>query len=76
MELEKTIVYFKASLKTNDVIKKKGDQCHQQHQKCPPGDEDLLEDALIEAQQAIADIYEAFSHDRYSIDHLQQPEQS
>lgn len=66
MELEKTIVYFKASLKTNErVIKKLTSSTSNIKKYLEDEDlledtlEDLLEDTLIETQQAIemADIY-------------------
>ena len=58
MELEKTIVYFKASLKTNERVIKKLTSATSNIKKYLE-DEDLLEDTLIETQQAIemADIY-------------------
>ena len=58
MELEKTIVYFKASLKTNERVIKKLTSSSSNIKKYLE-DEDLLEDTLIETQQAIemADIY-------------------
>ncbi|KXT72589.1 Magnesium and cobalt transport protein CorA [Streptococcus sp. DD10] len=58
MELEKTIVYFKASLKTNERVIKKLTSPTSNVKKYLE-DEDLLEDTLIETQQAIemADIY-------------------
>ena len=58
MELEKTIVYFKASLKMNERIVKKLAGSASLLRKYEE-DEDLLEDTLIENQQAIemADIY-------------------
>lgn len=58
MELEKTIVYFKASLKMNERIVKKLAGSSSLLRKYEE-DEDLLEDTLIENQQAIemADIY-------------------
>ena len=58
MELEKTIVYFKASLKTNERVIKKLTSSTSNIKKYLE-DEDLLEDTLIETQQAIemADIY-------------------
>ena len=79
MELEKTIVYFKASLKTNERVIKKLTSATSNIKKYLE-DEDLLEDTLIETQQAIemADIYgnSPALHDRYlRINHLQQPEQ-
>ena len=79
MELEKTIVYFKASLKTNERVIKKLTVPLVTSKKYLE-DEDLLEDTLIETQQAIemADIYGNILplYDRYlRIDHLQQPEQ-
>ena len=57
MELEKTIVYFKASLKTNERVTRK--LISSSAIKKYTEDEDLLEDTLIETQQAIemADIY-------------------
>ena len=59
MELEKTIVYFKASLKTNERVIKKLTSANRTIKKYLE-DEDLLEDTLIETQQAIemAGIYE------------------
>ena len=59
MELEKTIVYFKASLKTNERVIKKLTSATSNIKKYLE-DEDLLEDTLIETQQAIemAGIYE------------------
>lgn len=58
MELEKTIVYFKASLKTNERVVRKLTSSSSSIKKYLE-DEDLLEDTLIETQQAIemADIY-------------------
>ena len=58
MELEKTIVYFKASLKMNERIVKKIINSSTILQKYEE-DEDLLDDTLVETQQAIemADIY-------------------
>lgn len=58
MELEKTIVYFKASLKTNERVVRKLTSSSSTIKKYLE-DEDLLEDTLIETQQAIemADIY-------------------
>ncbi|MDQ0222757.1 magnesium transporter CorA family protein [Streptococcus moroccensis] len=58
MELEKTIIYFKASLKTNERIVKKLTASSYLLKKYEE-DEDLLEDTLVETQQAIemADIY-------------------
>ncbi|WP_330843796.1 CorA family divalent cation transporter, partial [Streptococcus suis] len=58
MELEKTIVYFKASLKTNERLVKKLASSSRLLRKYEE-DEDLLEDTLVETQQAIemADIY-------------------
>lgn len=58
MELEKTIVYFKASLKMNERIVKKLAGSSSLLRKYEE-DEDLLEDTLVENQQAIemADIY-------------------
>ena len=58
MELEKTIVYFKASLKTNERLVKKMASSTRLLRKYEE-DEDLLEDTLVETQQAIemADIY-------------------
>ncbi|MBJ6746035.1 magnesium transporter CorA family protein [Streptococcus sp. 121] len=58
MELEKTIVYFKASLKTNERVVRKLTSPSSSIKKYLE-DEDLLEDTLIETQQAIemADIY-------------------
>ncbi|MET3558454.1 magnesium transporter [Streptococcus rupicaprae] len=58
MELEKTIIYFKASLKTNERIVKKLAASSFLLKKYEE-DEDLLEDTLVETQQAIemADIY-------------------
>ncbi|KXT91288.1 Magnesium and cobalt transport protein CorA [Streptococcus oralis] len=58
MELEKTIVYFKASLKTNERVIKKLTSATSNIKKYLE-DQDLLEDTLIETQQAIemADIY-------------------
>ena len=52
MELEKTIVYFKASLKTNERVIKKLTSATSNIKKYLE-DEDLLEDTLIETQQAI-----------------------
>ncbi|MGT2801513.1 magnesium transporter [Streptococcus henryi] len=59
MELEKSIVYLKASLKLNERIVKKLSSSTSSLKKYIE-DEDLLEDTLIETQQAIemADIYE------------------
>ncbi len=59
MELEKTIVYFKASLKTNERIVKKLATSSSLLRKYEE-DDDLLDDTLVETQQAIemADIYE------------------
>ena len=59
MELEKTIVYFKASLKTNERVIKKLTSATSNIKKYLE-DEDLLEDTLVETQQAIemAGIYE------------------
>lgn len=59
MELEKSIVYLKASLKFNERIVKKLSSSTSSLKKYI-GDEDLLEDTLIETQQAIemAGIYE------------------
>lgn len=59
MELEKSIVYLKASLKFNERIVKKL-ASHNSSLKKYVEDEDLLEDTLIETQQAIemAGIYE------------------
>ena len=51
MELEKTIVYFKASLKTNERVIKKLTSSTSNIKKYLE-DEDLLEDTLIETQQA------------------------
>ena len=58
MELEKTIVYFKTSLKTNERVIKKLTSATSNIKKYLE-DQDLLEDTLIETQQAIemADIY-------------------
>lgn len=58
MELEKTIIYFKASLKMNERIVKKLVASTYLLKKYEE-DEDLLEDTLVETQQAIemADIY-------------------
>ncbi|KXT78043.1 magnesium transporter CorA family protein [Streptococcus sp. DD13] len=58
MELEKTIVYFKASLKMNERIAKKLANSTTILRKYEE-DEDLLDDTLVETQQAIemADIY-------------------
>ena len=63
MELEKTIVYFKASLKTNERVIKKLTSSTSNIKKYLE-DEDLLEDTLIETQQAIemADIYGNILH--------------
>ena len=63
MELEKTIVYFKASLKTNERVIKKLTNATSNIKKYLE-DEDLLEDTLIETQQAIemADIYGNILH--------------
>lgn len=63
MELEKTIVYFKASLKTNERVIKKLTSSSSNIKKYLE-DEDLLEDTLIETQQAIemADIYGNILH--------------
>merc|ERR1711977_691391 len=63
MELEKTIVYFKASLKTNERVIKKLASSTSNIKKYLE-DEDLLEDTLIETQQAIemADIYGNILH--------------
>lgn len=59
MELEKSIVYLKASLKFNERIVKKLSSSTSSLKKYIE-DEDLLEDTLIETQQAIemAGIYE------------------
>lgn len=59
MELEKSIVYLKASLKFNERIVKKLSSSTSSLKKYIK-DEDLLEDTLIETQQAIemAGIYE------------------
>ena len=59
MELEKSIVYLKASLKFNERIVKKLSSSTSSLKKYIE-DEDLLEDTLIETQQAIemASIYE------------------
>ena len=59
MELEKSIVYSKASLKFNERIVKKLSSSNSSLKKYIE-DEDLLEDTLIETQQAIemAGIYE------------------
>lgn len=59
MELEKSIVYLKASLKFNERIVKKLSSSTSSLKKYVE-DEDLLEDTLIETQQAIemAGIYE------------------
>ncbi|MFV8214623.1 magnesium transporter CorA family protein, partial [Streptococcus pluranimalium] len=59
MELEKSIVYLKASLKMNERIVKKLSSNTSSLKKYVE-DEDLLEDTLIETQQAIemAGIYE------------------
>ena len=59
MELEKSIVYLKASLKMNERIVKKLSSNSSSLRKYVE-DEDLLEDTLIETQQAIemAGIYE------------------
>ncbi|MFS1663598.1 magnesium transporter CorA family protein [Streptococcus sp. zg-JUN1979] len=59
MELEKSIVYLKASLKMNERIVKKLSSNASSLKKYIE-DEDLLEDTLIETQQAIemASIYE------------------
>ena len=59
MELEKSIVYLKASLKMNERIVKKLSGNASSLKKYIE-DEDLLEDTLIETQQAIemATIYE------------------
>ena len=59
MELEKAIVYWKASLKFNERIVKKLSSSTSSLKKYIE-DEDLLEDTLIETQQAIemAGIYE------------------
>ena len=51
MELEKTIVYFKASLKTNERLVKKLASSTRLLRKYEE-DEDLLEDVIIENQQA------------------------
>lgn len=58
MELGKTIVYFQASLKTNERIVKKLIASSRILKKYEE-DEDLLEDTLIDTQQALemADIY-------------------
>ena len=52
MELEKTIVYFKASLKTNERLVKKLASSTRLLRKYEE-DEDLLEDVMIEIHQAI-----------------------
>ncbi len=59
MELEKTIIYFKASLKMNERIVKKLAASSRLLRKYEE-DEDLLDDTLVETQQAIemAGIYE------------------
>ena len=59
MELEKSIVYLKASLKFNERIVKKLSSSNSSLKKYIE-DEDLLEDTLMETQQAIemAGIYE------------------
>lgn len=59
MELEKSIIYLKASLKINERIVKKLSSSTSSLRKYVE-DEDLLEDTLIETQQAIemASIYE------------------
>ncbi|MFC3932770.1 magnesium transporter CorA family protein [Streptococcus dentapri] len=59
MELEKSIIYLKASLKINERIVKKLSSNASSLKKYVD-DEDLLEDTLIETQQAIemASIYE------------------
>ncbi|MBF0817973.1 magnesium transporter CorA family protein [Streptococcus acidominimus] len=58
MELEKSIVYLKASLKLNERVVKKLSVRNSTLKKYVE-DEDLLEDTLIETQQALemADIY-------------------
>lgn len=58
MELEKSVVYLKASLKLNERVVKKLSS-HSSSLKKYPEDEDLLEDTLVETQQALemADIY-------------------
>lgn len=58
MELGKTIVYFQASLKTNERVVKKLITSSRILKKYEE-DEDLLEDTLIDTQQALemADIY-------------------
>ena len=60
---KKTIVYFKASLKTNERVIKKLTSATSNIKKYLE-DEDLLEDTLIETQQAIemADIYGNILH--------------
>ncbi|MBM7635337.1 magnesium transporter CorA family protein [Streptococcus saliviloxodontae] len=59
MELEKSIIYLKASLKINERIVKKLSSSTSSLKKYVE-DEDLLEDTIIETQQAIemASIYE------------------
>ena len=79
MELEKTIVYFKASLKTNERVIKKLTSATSNIKKYLE-DEDLLEDTLIETQQAIemADIYGNVLHsmtETFCLYHFKQPEQ-
>lgn len=58
MELEKSVVYLKASLKLNERVVKKLSG-HSSSLRKYPEDEDLLEDTLVETQQALemADIY-------------------
>lgn len=58
MELEKSVVYLKAALKLNERVVKKLSG-HSSSLKKYPEDEDLLEDTLVETQQALemADIY-------------------
>lgn len=58
MELEKSVVYLKAALKLNERVVKKLSS-HSSSLKKYAEDEDLLEDTLVETQQALemADIY-------------------
>ena len=57
MELEKSLVYFTTSLRSNEVVLEK--MLRSESIKKYPEDEDLLEDVIIENKQAIemANIY-------------------